>query len=139
MRIKFTSELMGLMSIFQQVTNAALKDCFVDANSLLTFVVEENEIGKAIGKNAMNIKRLEYVLKRKIKIVEYSPDLQKFIQSLIYPLKISGSTVEEGILTLEPVDVKTRGYLIGRSASNLRNYEGIVKRYFRDITEIKVI
>jgi len=120
-------ELMGLMNIFQQTTRANLKDCFIDSNSLLTFVVEQNEIGRAIGRNAINIKMLEKAFNRKIKIIEYNPELERFIENLIYPLKVMSVTVQEDTIILEPTDSKTRGYLIGRSASNLRNYEEIVK------------
>jgi len=130
---------MGLMNIFQQTTRANLKDCFIDSNSLLTFVVEQNEIGRAIGRNAINIKMLEKAFNRKIKIIEYNPELERFIENLIYPLKVMSVTVQEDTIILEPTDSKTRGYLIGRSASNLRNYEEIVKRYFDNIKEIKVV
>ncbi|MBI4453544.1 NusA-like transcription termination signal-binding factor [Candidatus Woesearchaeota archaeon] len=138
MKIKYSMELMGLMNIFQQTTRANLKDCFIDSNSLLIFVVEQNEIGKAIGRNAINIKILEKGFNRKIKILEYNPKLERFIENLIYPLKVMSVTVQEDTIILEPTDSKTRGYLIGRSASNLRNYEEIVKRYFDNIKEIKV-
>ncbi|MBS3121709.1 NusA-like transcription termination signal-binding factor [Candidatus Woesearchaeota archaeon] len=139
MKIKYNMELMGLMNIFQQTTRANLKDCFIDSNSLLTFVVEQNEIGRAIGRNAINIKMLEKAFNRKIKIIEYNPELERFIENLIYPLKVMSVTVQEDTIILEPTDSKTRGYLIGRSASNLRNYEEIVKRYFDNIKEIKVV
>jgi len=138
-KIKYNMELMGLMNIFQQTTRANLKDCFIDSNSLLTFVVEQNEIGRAIGRNAINIKMLEKAFNRKIKIIEYNPELERFIENLIYPLKVMSVTVQEDTIILEPTDSKTRGYLIGRSASNLRNYEEIVKRYFDNIKEIKVV
>jgi len=130
---------MGLMAIFQQVTRAKLKDCFYDSNSLLIFVVEPNELGKAIGKQAVNIKKLEKKFNKKIKIVEYNSDVQIFIKNLVYPLRINEVRIEENVATIEPIDSKTRGYLIGRAASNLRNYEGIVKRYFNEIKELKVI
>ena len=44
---------------------------------------------------------------------------------------------EGGIVFLDPKDLKTRGLLIGRGASNLRFFEAIVKRYF-PIDELKV-
>ncbi|MFH1439161.1 MAG: NusA-like transcription termination signal-binding factor [Candidatus Woesearchaeota archaeon] len=138
MKIKYTSELMGLMSIFQNKTGAKLKDCFIDNNSLLTFVVEANQLGKAIGKKAINIKILEKIFNKRIKIFEYNPDIQKFIRNLIYPLKVREIVIQEDVVLLEAQDSKTRGYLIGRAASNLRNYENIAKRYFREIKEIKV-
>jgi hypothetical protein len=45
---------------------------------------------------------------------------------------------EDGVFILTPVDLKTRGMLIGRNATNLRAFESIVQRYF-PVKEIKVI
>ena len=130
---------MGFMNIFQRVTNAGLKDCFIDDNSMLTFVVTPGELGKAIGKGAANIRSLENAFKRKIKIVEFNPELSAFIRNLVYPSKVMDVNVEESIVTLTPENSQSRGYLIGRAASNLRNYEHIVQRYFHDVKEIKVL
>jgi len=138
MKIKYDMELMGFMKIFQQITRARLKDCLVDENSLLTFIVEQDEIGKAVGKKASNVMVLERAFKRKIKIAEFNNEVTGFVKSLIYPLKALDIQDEDGVITITPQDSKTRGYLIGRAASNLRNLESITKRYFQ-IKEIKVI
>ena len=139
MRIKLTAETLGLMRIFQNTTRARLKDCFVDKNSTLTFVVEQNELGRALGKKAVNLKALESKLNKKIKILEYNPNLEQFIKNIIYPSKVKSIVVADDVVTLEPLDSPTRGYLIGRAASNLRNHESTVKRYFKDVKELKVI
>ena len=135
-RIVFDSDTLRLMSLFESATGAKLKDCLQDGQ--LIFVVEEGEMGKAIGPRGFNVKRIEDALKRKIKIIEFSADPVKFIKGLVYPLQVETAVEEEGIVTLRAVDHKTRGYLIGRNASNLRNYEKIVKRYFPTVKEIKV-
>ena len=129
--------LMKFMSLFEAVTRAKLRDCFIDDSSLLTFVVEDGSVGRAVGKRGANVRLLEKKLNRKIKIVEFNSDLTRFIENLVYPLKLNGIEEESGIVTLIPADSKTRGMLIGRAAQNLRNYESIVKRYF-SIDELKV-
>ena len=40
-------------------------------------------------------------------------------------------------MTIIPIDRKTRGFLIGKNASNLRFYEEITKKYF-SIKKIKI-
>lgn len=137
MKIKYDAQLMKLMSFFESATRARLKDCFIDANGVLTFVVAEN-IGLAIGKNGATAKRLESALRRKIKIIAFSESLEEFLRSLLMPLKIRGVEVKEDktvVITPEP---ESRGYIIGRAASNLRNYESIMKRYF-DVKELRVV
>ncbi len=136
-RIKFNIDAMKFMSLFESMTGAKLKDCIISEN-LVTFIVGEGEIAKAIGKAAVNVKKLEQKLKKKIKIAEFSDDIVKFIQSLTYPAKIKEVEKEEGIIKITAADSQSRGLLIGREANILRAYEAIVKRYF-DIEEIKVL
>ncbi|MGM5482602.1 MAG: NusA-like transcription termination signal-binding factor [Nanobdellota archaeon] len=138
MKIKYDNELIKVMSLFNSITHAKLKDYFVDDNNLSIFVVEQNQVGKAIGKNASNVRLLENKLNRKIKIVEFNPDVLQFTRNIVFPLKLQNAELNGKVLNIESPDVKTRGLLIGRSAKNLRNTEKIVKRYF-NIDEIKVV
>ena len=136
-RIKFDLESMKLMSMFESITHARLRDCII-SESLVTLIVEEGEIAKAVGKGGSNAKNLERKLNKKVRIVEFSDDMVKFIQNMTYPAKIKEVKNEEGIVTITPADSQSRGLLIGRGASILRSYEAIVKRFF-DIQEIKVV
>ncbi len=137
-KITYTQELMATMALFDRVTRVPLKDCFEDNNHLLTFVVDAQDLGRAIGKGAVLVRKLEQLLKRKVRIVGFHSDVVEFIKYIIYPLQITTATLENGILTLRNEDRKTKSLLIGRNAQNLRNTEAIVKRYFTDIIEIKV-
>jgi transcription termination/antitermination protein NusA len=138
-KITYTGETLKLMSLFESITRTQLKDCFVDDNSMLTFIVVNGDIGKAIGKDATNVRKLESMLNRKIKIVEFNPELLGFIRNLIYPLRPRNIVEEDGIVTIESSDSKSRGLLIGRNASSLRNFEAITKKYYSVLKEIKVI
>lgn len=137
-RITYNADMMKIMSLFENITHTQLKDTFVDDNSLLTFIVKEGQIKKAVGKKAENVKKLERLLNRKIKIVEFNPLIESFINNLIFPLKIKNIDNFEDIITVEAEDIKTRGIIIGRNAKNLRNIENIAKTYFPNLKEIKV-
>lgn len=137
MKIKYDNELIKVMSLFNSITRAKLKDYFVDETGLSVFVVQEHEIGKAVGKKGANVRILEDKLNRKIKIVEFNPNLLKFVKNLVYPFKLEDVEQEGKTLKLKAGDSKTRGLLIGRSGKNLRNLEKTIKRYF-DIEEVKI-
>lgn len=128
---------MKFISVFEQVTQANAKDALKD-NERLIFIVEENQIGKAIGKGGINIRKLEAKFNRKIKIVEFNPDVLQFIKNLVYPLKLKDIKEDNGVITLFGPDAKTRGQLIGRERQNLRQILQIVKRYFV-IENIRVV
>ena len=118
------------------MTGAKVKDCI--ANKKFIFIIEENEMGKAIGKNGVNVKRLESKLKRKIKLVEFSNDVLQFVKNLIYPLQGLDIKHDNGVITIYGKDTGTRAMLIGRERQNINNLIGIVRRYF-NIKEIKVV
>lgn len=133
---KYNLELLKIMSLFEKVTRTRLKDCFFDDNDLLTFVVDAPYLGKAIGKRAANVKKLENLLKKKIKIVGFTDSPEKFVENLIYPIKAEVVKVDN-LITIKGPDTKSKAILIGRNQSNLKNYKNIVNKYFKDI-ELKV-
>jgi len=137
-KITFNADIMGLISLFETLTQAQVKDCVMREESLL-FIVNENEIGKAVGKKGVNVRRLEDRLRKRIRVVEFNPDVSRFVRNLIMPYQAKSVIVEEGIITIIPDDHKSRGMLIGKNASILRFNESIVKRYFKDINEMKVV
>ena len=134
-KIKYDSEIMKLMTLFESMTGAKLKDCIL--NERLLFIVEENEIGKAIGKKGSNIKRLENMLNKRIKVVEFNQDVLQFIKNLLYPLQTSGIENNDDVIAIQ-ADTKTKSLIIGRNQQNLKNLISIVKRFF-DIESIKVV
>ncbi len=135
-KITYNADLLKTMALFEKITKTRLKDCFTDKNGLLTFVVNEVQVGKAIGKQASNVKKFERLLKRKIKILGFSQNLEKFIKNLVYPLKVDVE-VNGNTAILKARDAKTKAFLIGRNSSNLKNNNEIVQKYFKNI-ELKV-
>ena len=130
-------KLLQLISLFEKTTHTDVKDC-IDDDDQLIFVIDQFQLRKCLGKDGSNIKRLNSELKKKIKIVEYSDNIQDFIKSLIMPLKVDSIEINDGIVTLKSEDRKVKGLLIGKNARNLRRYERVVQRFF-DIKEIKVV
>lgn len=135
-KIKYDSSLMKLITLFESMTGANVKDCI--ANEKLIFIIEENEMGKAIGRNGVNIKRMEVLLKKKIKLAEYNKDILQFIKNMIHPVELSDIKQENRIITIYGKDSSTRAMLVGRERQNINHLTDVVKRYF-DIKEIKVM
>ena len=135
-KIKYDADLMKIISIFENITGAKLRDCI--SNERLLFIVDENEMGRAIGKNGINIKRLENMLKKKIRIVGYSADVLQFIKNMLYPLQVLNIENNEGSIVITGPNTKTKAMIIGRNKQNLNSLIAILKRYF-DIKDIRVV
>ena len=134
-RIKFDSDLLKLISLFESVSGAKIKDCIM--GDRITFIAEENEMGRAIGKNGANIKKLEFKLNKKVKVIEFSSSVEQFVRNLLYPIEVAGIRNESGLITVACRDSNSRAMVIGRERQNINHLAEIVKRYF-DIKEIKV-
>ncbi|MFH1133522.1 MAG: NusA-like transcription termination signal-binding factor [Nanoarchaeota archaeon] len=128
-RIKYDAALMQCITIFENLTQTQVKDC-IEEGQALTFVVAETQIGKAIGRGGQNVHLLERTLNRKIKIVEFHPDVAQFVRNMVYPLQPKEIRNEGNRITIVGADTAAKGILIGREGHRLRSLNEIVKRYF---------
>ncbi len=144
-KIVYDQNLLKFMSVFESMTHARVKDCLqahlIDAKSefdLVLFIVEPGDMGKAIGPKGVNVHRLEDLLKKRVKMVQWAPEVTEFVQNLIYPAKVSHIEVQDNIITISPLDLQSRGMIIGRNAGNLHFFEDVVRRHFQ-CEHIKVL
>lgn len=106
----------------------------------LCFIVQPGNLRKGLGPDKKNIAKLENLTKRKVKVIEYSDDLNRFVHNVFSPLKIVSMEVsDEGIITIAGPDQKTRGLMIGAQARNLRLFESVIQKYYPEVKEIKVV
>ena len=134
-RIRYSADIIQYISIFESLTNSKVKDCI--ANEGILFVIEENDMGRAIGKGGSNIKRVEGILKKNIRLVEFSSDVSRFLQNLIYPVEAKEIKNESGIVSICCYDMKSKGKIIGRDRHNIKWINDVVKRHF-EVDEVKV-
>ncbi|GEM_PF-399776 len=135
-KIVYDIQLIKIMSLFESITHVELKDCIKEDGNFV-FIVNSNDIGKAVGARAKNVRALETALRARIKIVEFNTDPVSFIKNLIYPLQTADVQSVDGAIVMTAPDGKTRSMLIGRNATRLRSFEAIVQRYFQ-IKELRV-
>jgi N utilization substance protein A len=124
------------ISLFESLTRAKVKD-YIEGEKPL-FIVDKGDMGLALGKNRMNLKRVENVLKKSIRVIEFDADVSKFIKNYAYPLYKMDITQEGNKVIIKGHDTKTKALLIGRDKSNLKRMISDVKRFF-DIEDISVV
>jgi NusA-like KH domain protein len=135
-KIIYNVDLIKKIAVIEKLIRLRVKDCIEQENQLV-IITPPFQLSKFIGKKGANTKKIETTLNVKVKFVEFNENVATFIKNIIYPLKIADQKEEDGIITLTPVDRKTRGYIIGRNGKNLRDIENLVKRYF-PVKEIKI-
>ncbi|MDD5254214.1 MAG: NusA-like transcription termination signal-binding factor [Candidatus Nanoarchaeia archaeon] len=136
--MKYGIEEINYINFMERVTKTKVKDCYIDKKGILTFITDEGEIGRAIGKAGSNIKKVAASLKKQIKVVEFNKIPEKFVENLINPIKGKVYKDEKGTILIEVKGLSDKANLLGKNKQNLVDLNELVKKYFKNI-EIKVV
>ncbi len=68
-----------LINALEKVSRVSPKDCITEED-LISYLVPEKLVGKAIGKKALNVRKLSETLGKKIEIIGYWEKPEKMIQ-----------------------------------------------------------
>lgn len=135
---KLDLRVIGFINSFENMTGAKVKDAFEDKNEGIVFVVNQGEIGKAIGKNGANIKRVGFRMKKRVKVIEYNDNPLGFVKNAIYPVQADSIELEnDNTIVIKVRSTESKAILLGRSKSNLIELNEIVKRFFEQF-DVKV-
>jgi len=128
-RIKLDQEAMGYSLVMEQLTHVHVKDCFREED-MVYFVVATGELGRAVGKGGVVIKRVQEQLGKKVRVIEYRDNPVDFVKNVIYPLTAQEVIEEESKIIIRDGSTKTKSLLIGRNARNLQFINKAVHRFF---------
>lgn len=126
---KFDIKSIGLLTTFEQITKARVKN-LIQNKEQITFIVQQGDAGKAIGRYGSKIKKLSFLMKKKVKVIEFDPDQKEFIKNCIAPLRADSVEEKEGKLIIHAKSRETRAQLIGRNRENLKTLQEFMKLYF---------
>lgn len=132
--MKLNLDAINFINVFEKLARVRVKDCVLDDK--LIFIINEEDMSKAIGKNGLNVKRAKNLFNKDIQIIGFNEDLVKFIINLMKPYEVQ-VLVDDKIVNVSVKDYTLKGKILGRDRSNLNRITAIVKRYF-DINEIKI-
>ena len=142
-KIKFDRKSMELISLFNNLSGAIIKDCLTfespeNNSEIIIFLVKKEDVGKAIGKAGEHVKDLMNKLQKKIDVIPYSEKLEQFIQFILNTSKnsitVQDIEIKENknekktvIISVKPQD---RGKAIGKEGSMIRKIKLLVTRHF---------
>lgn len=134
--IKFTSNEMRYIALFESITSASVRDCIIDEEQgRVIFVVSEGQVGIAIGKNGRNIRVLERMTGKKHEIIEYSEDPAQFIKNALKPAMVREVRITERTdgktMAVVAVNPRDKGVAIGKNGRNAERLRFLAKRYFQ--------
>ncbi len=124
-----TEDSLELMKVFEQRTNAKAVDV-VEESGNIVFIVQEGDLGKAIGRKGETLFRLrESFNPRNVEVIEDAADWRSMIEKTLRGAVIRNISQEADNIVIN-VDSKTRGIAIGRNGSNIKKLKIALKRKF---------
>jgi len=141
--IRLTSDQLGLMSIFQNMSGATVRDCIVDDKlGRLIFIINKGQMGLAIGKKGATIQNIERVVKKPVEVVEWSDDPAEMIRNSLDPRFVGEVRISDRLDGTKGasvvVDPRKKGAVLGRGGRNAEKARLIAKKYF-GISNLQII
>ncbi|MEM4271829.1 MAG: hypothetical protein QXD13_01950 [Candidatus Pacearchaeota archaeon] len=106
---------------------------------MIIFAVPRFAIPKALGPNAINIKKIQEQLGKKVRIIaeaEGINDAQRFVEDIVAPIKFKSLELKDGVFILSATTA-SKASLIGRNKRRLEELSQILKDNFG--YELKII
>lgn len=131
--IKLGGNEIRFISLFESITGAIARDCIIDEERII-FIVKPGNIGLAIGKKGINIKRVRDFLQKPIEVVEYAQSAEDFIKNTLAPARIKMIIVTERRdgkkVAMVTVNEQDRGIAIGKNGKNVARARLLAKRHY---------
>ena len=140
--IKITCDEMRYIALFESISGASVKDCIIDEEQeRAIFIVNQGQVGVAIGRGGRNIHTLERMTGKKHEIIEYSEDAVQFIKNALKPAAVREVRITERMdgkkMAVVAVNPKDKGVAIGKNGKNAERLRFLAKRYF-DIQNVSI-
>jgi len=127
-------EELRYISLLQDLTGAMVYRALEDDNdNRIIYLVDKNDVGKAIGKDGRNVKMLSKMLNKNVEIVEYANEIDNMVRNLLTGVTVLKVEVTErdGLKTVY-VKVKDdeKGKAIGKDGRNVKRARLVLNRLF---------
>ena len=119
------------MNLFGKVTRVNTRYCF-KYNEAIVFCVPMRFVSQAVGQGGKNIKKLNEILRKRIKVVAKPrgiQDAKKFIEAIVSPVKFNELDVIDNEIILN-AGSHSKAALIGRNKRRLIEMQSIVRDFF---------
>jgi NusA family KH domain protein, archaeal len=133
MTVRLSDEERRLVVLFEEVTDATVRDCVVDdGHDQVVFLVATGQMGKAIGSGGAHVQRVENRIGREIKLVENADTPEDFVANALAPAAVYNVTISENSDRLAYVEVaqQDRGAAIGADGCNIDAARQLARRHY---------
>ena len=126
-------QLMRYINLFAKTTRVQTSKVFVYNNQII-FAVPKAKVSIAIGKGASNVKRLNEILRKKIKVVtmpavDSNEGVGKFVEEVVAPVEFNKVEVNDNSVVVT-AGRQNKAALIGRNRTREKELAAVLKNFF---------
>lgn len=122
-------QTMRYINVLDAATHVKTSKCYVYNNGII-FAVPKFMVAKAIGPGAANIRRIESVLGKKVRIIEEASnaeDSKHFIEAVISPVRVKSIELKDGVFVITSGGTQTKAALLGRNKKRFEELKRIIQ------------
>lgn len=137
--MELTERGFSFFSLFESITSVMPKD-FSELDEMIVFIVDRDNMGKAIGKKGANIAKLKAKFKKKVFVVSDADTPENFIRNFfnnINVLNIEERTVMGEKSFLIYVEEQARGLAVGHNGERIKILKDFLKKKFNATAHIR--
>jgi len=125
-------------NLFERVTKIRSNHCF-EYNNTIIFAVPRNFVMRAIGRDNINLEKLNRIIGKRIKIVAIpgsKEDMESFVSVIVRPARLKGIELngDEAVIC---AGSQSKAALIGKEKCRLCEMENILGQYF-DVKKVRI-
>lgn len=139
--LKLTDKEIRYISLFEAMLNIPVMDC-IENEELIVFVIENGKLKYLLQNGGKKIKQFSYLIKKKLKIIEYSQDTATFIKNALLPAKVIDLRLTEKPngkkMVVVTIDPSQKGLAIGKNGKTIELVRYLARRH-HNVDKIVVI
>ncbi len=120
------------INLFGKITKISTRYCFI-YNDTIIFAVPRRLVSKAIGEDGRNVKKINMITKKKIKIIPTPQGIhhaKEFIQAVVNPTTFNDLEITEKEIIITAGN-QNKAALLGRNKRRLLELREIVRDFFK--------
>lgn len=134
-------KLMRYINLFAKISGVTTTKVFI-YNNQIVFAVPKNKVSVAIGKGAVNVKKLNEILRRNIKIItmperDNISGTSKFVRDVVAPIEFNKIEIRDDS-TIITAGRQSKAALIGRGRQREKELSDVLKNFF-GIVKFKIV
>lgn len=125
-------QAMRYINLLDKVSRVRTRKCFAHNNTIF-FAVNSRMVSKAIGPAAINIKKIQEQIGKRIKIIREADgagDAKRFIEDIVSPVRMKSLEVKDGCVVISAGNNQSKAALIGRNKRRYNELRRIVQDIF---------